>query len=38
MDSESVEKSGVQVNIIIDDEWIMYDYKEGKLKRRETNA
>ena len=34
MDSESAEKSGVQVNIIIDDEWINYIYEDGKLKRR----
>ena len=36
MDSERTEEGGVQVSIIIEDEWIMYDYKDGELKRREA--
>ena len=36
MDRKGDKESGIQVSIIIEDEWIMYDYKDGELKRRET--
>ncbi len=35
MDRESDKESGIQVSIVIEDEWIMYDYQDGELKRRE---
>lgn len=31
MDSERTKESGVQVNIVIDGEWITYVYKDGRL-------